>query len=343
MRWKLVAGFLLVASRVFAQPALYPGTNTNFVTGQGVAGAITRWTSQGVIAAGSLTDSAAQANKSVCFADGTGARPVLNCGDAGIKYTKGSSPTLNLGVNGQYQINGVNVLGGGSFSLQERAAPAGVPGYDLLWADSTAHHLKQNNNNGAAIFVLGAPTQGTATTVLHGNASGDPSFSAVNLATDVTGNLPVANLGGGTGADADHFWSGTGVWSLPIALQFSSRSGTTNLNTGATNYLITVGSLAASLTEGDVQLTTTQAKAAHLGCYLPVAAPGGGKSWTITLRKNGVDTASTCPIADAASSCSDDTNVVSFVGGDLVSIKIVPAGTPTASTILCGFLMYGAL
>jgi hypothetical protein len=45
--------------------------------------------------------------------------------------------------------------------------------------------------------------QGTTTTVLHGNGSGNPSFSQVGLTTDVTGILPVAN--GGTG-------SSTGVY-----------------------------------------------------------------------------------------------------------------------------------
>lgn len=35
---------------------------------------------------------------------------------------------------------------------------------------------------------------GTATTVLHGAAGANPSFSAVNLGTDVTGNLPNSNL-----------------------------------------------------------------------------------------------------------------------------------------------------
>lgn len=38
-------------------------------------------------------------------------------------------------------------------------------------------------------------TQGTTTTVLHGNAAGNPTFSAVNLAADVSGLLPVANGG----------------------------------------------------------------------------------------------------------------------------------------------------
>lgn len=40
--------------------------------------------------------------------------------------------------------------------------------------------------------VLGA---GTTTTVLHGNASGAPTFGAVTLTTDVTGTLPIANGG----------------------------------------------------------------------------------------------------------------------------------------------------
>lgn len=39
--------------------------------------------------------------------------------------------------------------------------------------------------------------QGTTTTVLHGNAAGNPSFAQVALAADVSGTLPVAN--GGTG------------------------------------------------------------------------------------------------------------------------------------------------
>jgi hypothetical protein len=37
--------------------------------------------------------------------------------------------------------------------------------------------------------------QGTTTTVLHGNGAGNPSFAAVSLANDVTGQLPIANVG----------------------------------------------------------------------------------------------------------------------------------------------------
>ena len=45
---------------------------------------------------------------------------------------------------------------------------------------------------------------GTATTLLHGNATGDPTWGAVVLTTDVSGTLPVANGGTGLATLTDH-------------------------------------------------------------------------------------------------------------------------------------------
>lgn len=55
-------------------------------------------------------------------------------------------------------------------------------------------------SNGTAVIQGSA---GTSTTVLHGNASGTPTYSAVNLTADVSGTLPVANGGTGLTSIAD--------------------------------------------------------------------------------------------------------------------------------------------
>lgn len=101
--------------------------------------------------------------------------------------------------------------------------------------------------------------QGTTTTVLHGNAGGNPSWAAVSLTADVTGTLPAGN--GGTGITA----LGTGV---ATAL---------GINVGSAGAFVTFNGALGTPSSG-VGTNITGVNAATLGgaTFAAPGAIGGG-------------------------------------------------------------------
>lgn len=88
-------------------------------------------------------------------------------------------------------------LSGNAFSIENSGVLLPAHGGTGI-ASPTVHKLLVGNGSSAMTQLA----VGATNTVLHGNTGADPSFSAVDLTADVTGNLPVANGGTGSGTAA---------------------------------------------------------------------------------------------------------------------------------------------
>lgn len=69
----------------------------------------------------------------------------------------------------------------GNVQITENTAPSGSAGVDLLWADSTAHRLKMNNNNGGALTVAATSGDTFTNTALGGTGSTTPDTTINRL------------------------------------------------------------------------------------------------------------------------------------------------------------------
>lgn len=195
--------------------------------------------------------------------------------------------TLNVGHGGTGIASGTS---GGIpyFSSSSTIASSGALGANLLVVGGGA---------GAAPSALGS--LGTATTVLHGNASGAPSFSAVSLTADVSGILGLTN--GGTSASLTASNGGI-VYSAASALAvlagtatanqslLSGASGAPSWSTATYPATTAAGTLLASATANAVTATAT-----------PTLGVAGSVKGTLSLAGNTSGTVVMQPAAAAGS------------------------------------------
>jgi hypothetical protein len=105
-------------------------------------------------------------------------------------------------------------------------------------------------------------------------------------------------------------------------------AGTLNPNESNDRYS-TSGSFTEATSEGDRQIALSAGVVGNLAAKIS-AAPGISNSWIITVRKNGVSTASTCTISGSSTSCTDSVHTVTYADGDLFSVLIHPVNPATA-------------
>jgi hypothetical protein len=102
-------------------------------------------------------------------------------------------------TGGIVSVAGSPITTSGTLALTVAGTSGGVPYFSSAstWASSSVLTQYGVVIGGGAGVAPTSTAAGTSTTVLHGNASGTPTFGAVSLTADVSGTLP--NTSGGTG------------------------------------------------------------------------------------------------------------------------------------------------
>lgn len=276
----------------------------------------------------------------------TGTLPVANGGtgitsgtSGGIPYFSGATTVASSAALAANQL----VLGGGAGTTPATLGSlgttttvlhgnaAGAPTFGAVAnADLTNSTI---TINGTAVALGASRTltlasadfanQGTTTTVLHGNAAGNPSFGAVSLTTDVSGTLPVANGGTNlTAATDDDTMVGNGTtWQSKAIPDCDDTSGN-HLNYDTTTNTFSCGTTATTkFARGYFECEDTTCATITSAGVSSITRNGIG-NYTVNLNAG----FTTAPVCVATSTFFTDFTTAAWMG----------ATTTTAATVSIG-------
>lgn len=186
----------------------------------------------------------------------TGALPLAN---GGTNATTASAARTSLGVDAAGTDNSTNVTLAGEDYLSISGQQITAANIDLTDNVTGALPLANGGTNAtsaaAARTSLGVDAAGTdnstPVTIAAGrdyvSISGQTlTLNAVDLAADITGNLPTSHLNGGSSASSTTFWRGDGTWATPVGtgdlLSTNNLSDVANASTSRTNLGLAIGS-----------------------------------------------------------------------------------------------------
>jgi hypothetical protein len=176
--------------------------------------------------------------------------------------------------------NGTNYIDAATLPVASVTAPTGT-GYAHVTAGAFDPASKLISLTAAADV---AANQGTATTVLHGNAAGQPSFGAVVLTSDVSGVLPTAN--GGTGQNSSATFPTTGV----VVTEAATETLTAKRVTPRQVAMADAAAVTPTSDTADINTLVSTQVAGTLTVNAPSGTPTDGQKLVLRLKSTNAQT-----------------------------------------------------